>query len=148
MQSCHFLSVHNFTKALDSKQEWEERFQMPWLQSSSLAVLPPIIIHFHDMQSLWEKSFVSFQHFPPHFSSTRTCPLVGSCPLIISFCSTSNVLDQHFLFDDFFFRLFVCFVLVQSLHSVQRYPAVGRVPKRERWQENDLVSVVFDTQVF
>ena len=58
-----------------------EIFQMPWLQSSLLALLPPIIIHFHDMQSLWEKSFVSFQHFPPHFSSsTSTCPARRKLP--------------------------------------------------------------------
>ena len=52
------------------------------LQSSSLAtspLLPPIITHFHDVQSTLEKSFVSFQHFPPPSSQ-----LPGSQPLIIS----------------------------------------------------------------
>ena len=123
MQSCHLKAFTIWPKALiannkSSKQEWEERFKMPRLQSSSFALLPPIIIHFHDMQSLWEKSFVSFQHFPPHFSSsTRTCPRVGSCPLIISFCSTSNVLDQHFLFDVTFLVVFI--IRTSSLGGVK-----------------------------
>ena len=86
MQSCHLKAFTIWPKALiannkSSKQEWEERFKMPRLQSSSFALLPPIIIHFHDMQSLWEKSFVSFQHFPPHFSSsTSTCPARRKLP--------------------------------------------------------------------
>ena len=53
-----------------------------------------------------------------------------------------NVLDQHFLFDDFFFRLFTSFVQVESLHSVQRYPARIIMAKKKNIHNTITLSIV------
>ena len=73
-------------------------------------LLPPIITHFHDVQSTLEKSFVSFQHFPPPSSQ-----LPGSRPLIISVDPT--MLDHSLSVTRFHFYSWVWQVTLCRLMS-------------------------------